>query len=125
MSTSQLHTKPSVLLVIRLCAFCVPTICIAYTGWVCPAALNGVFKTGRCLLLVSHSRICPEYVPPNTKLALKGEKHTDSTSDCEWNTNSGRSSRCRFQIATSPSGSLGPAGFLLYEATLSSGYYRE
>lgn len=68
MSTSHEQTVPSVLLVIRLCAFCVPTICIAYTGWVCPAADNGVFSTGKCFDRVSHSSICPEYVPPNTRL---------------------------------------------------------
>ena len=83
MSTSQLHTSPSVLLVIKLCAFCVPTICIAYTGCVCPAALKGVFSTGRCLLRVSHNNICPEYVPPKIRFALNGENATDSTSDWE------------------------------------------
>lgn len=36
--------------------------------------------------------------------------------------NSGRSSRCRFHTATIPSGSFRAAGFLLYEAMLSSGY---
>jgi hypothetical protein len=41
----------------------------------------------------------------------------------EWNTNSGRSSRCMFHTATMPSGSFRAAGFLLYDATLSSGYY--
>ena len=57
MSTNQLHTVPSVLLVIRLCAFCVPTMCMAYTGCVCPAADSGVFNTGRCFARVSHNNI--------------------------------------------------------------------
>jgi len=57
MSTNQLHTVPSVLLVIRLCAFCVPTMCIAYTGCVCPAADSGVFSTGKCFARVSHNNI--------------------------------------------------------------------
>ena len=83
MSTSQLHTVPSVLLVIRLWAFCVPTICIAYTGCVCPAADNGVLRTGKCLDRVSQSKICPEYVPPNIRLEWNGENVTDSTSDCD------------------------------------------
>jgi hypothetical protein len=121
MSTSQEHTVPSVELVMRLCAFCVPTICIAYTGCVCPAAESGVLSTGRCFARVSQSRIWPEYVPPKTRLAWNGEHATDSTSDCEWKTNSGRSSRCEFQTATIPSGSFSAAGFLLYEATVSSG----
>ena len=121
MSTSQLQIRPSVLLEIRLCAFCVPTICIAYTGCVWPAALRGVFNTGKCLLRVSHNKICPEYVPPNTRLALKGEKATERTSDCEWKTNSGLSNRCKLHTATKPSGSLRAAGFLLYEATVKSG----
>ena len=81
MSTSQLHTMPSVLLVIRLCAFWVPTICIAYTGCVCPAAERGVFRTGRCLERVSHSRIWPEYVPPKIRFEWKGENVTERTSD--------------------------------------------
>lgn len=82
MSTNQLQTVPSVLLVIKLCAFCVPTICIAYTGCVCPAADNGVLRTGRCFERVSHRRICPEYVPPNRRFEWKGENVTESTSDC-------------------------------------------
>lgn len=81
MSTSQLHTMPSVLLVIRLCAFCVPTICMAYTGCVCPAADSGVLSTGRCFDRVSHRRICPEYVPPNIKFEWNGENVTERTSD--------------------------------------------
>jgi hypothetical protein len=39
----------------------------------------------------------------------------------EWKMNSGRSSRWRFQTATIPSGSFGADGFLLYDATASSG----
>lgn len=84
MSTSQLHTVPSVLLVIKLCAFWVPTICIAYTGCVCPAAERGVLSTGRCFDRVSQSRICPEYVPPNTKFEWNGENVTERTSDLIW-----------------------------------------
>jgi hypothetical protein len=42
-----------------------------------------------------------------------------------WKTNSGRSRRWRFQTATIPSGSLGAPGFLLYEATTSSGNWRQ
>lgn len=140
MSTSQLHTMPSVLLVIRLCAFCVPTICMAYTGCVCPAADSGVLSTGKCFDRVSHRRICPEYVPPNIKFEWNGENVTERTSDwmqlhgyklhgpktmartCEWNTNSGRSSKWRFHTATMPSGSFSAAGFLLYDAQQSSGY---
>lgn len=45
-------------------------------------------------------------------------------STCEWKTNSGRSVRCIFHTATMPSGSLIAAGFLLYDAAFSSGYFR-
>ena len=81
MSASQLHTSPSVLLEMRLLAFCVPTIFIAYIGYVCPAADSGVFNTGRCFARVSHSRTCPEYDPPKMRVGWKGEKVTESTSD--------------------------------------------
>ena len=81
MSTSQLQTVPTVLLVMRLCAFCVPTICIAYTGCVCPAADSGVLSTGKCFERVSQRRICPEYVPPKMRLEWKGEKVVERTSD--------------------------------------------
>lgn len=40
----------------------------------------------------------------------------------EWKINSGRSSKCIFHTATSPSGSLMASGFLLNAAALSSGY---
>lgn len=60
MSASQLQTSPSVLLVIRLFAFCVPTIFMPYIGYVWPAAERGVFRTGKCLARVSHRSTWPE-----------------------------------------------------------------
>lgn len=64
MSVSQLQTRPSVLLDTRLFAFCVPTIFMAYIGYVCPAEDNGVLSTGRCFARVSHKSTWPEYEPP-------------------------------------------------------------
>ncbi|KAJ1936432.1 hypothetical protein FBU59_005054, partial [Linderina macrospora] len=120
MSSCHEHTSPSVLALISWWALVVPTTFRAYTGCVCPPDVSGVLSTGCDLARVSHSRICPEYAPPTIMFGLKSEKVTFSTSDGAWNTNSGRSFKCVFQIATTPSGSLGAIGFLLYAAATSS-----
>lgn len=49
---------------------------------VCAAADSGVLWTGvRLLLLLSHKTICPEYVPPTTRLGWNLANPTDITSD--------------------------------------------
>lgn len=49
---------------------------------VCAAADKGVLWTGvRLLLLLSHRTICPEYVPPTTRLGWNFAKPADITSD--------------------------------------------
>lgn len=43
--------------------------CVVQCITVCAAADRGVLCTGvRLLLLLSHNTICPEYVPPTTRL---------------------------------------------------------
>lgn len=50
---------------------------------VCAAADRGVLWTGvRLLLLLSHRTICPEYVPPTTRLGWNLANPADITSDC-------------------------------------------
>lgn len=46
----------------------------------------------------------------------QGTVHT-----CAWKMNSGRSCRCMFHTFTRPSGSCGAEGFLVYDASTSSG----
>lgn len=49
---------------------------------VCAAADRGVLWTGvRLLLLLSHRTICPEYVPPTTRLGWNLANPADITSD--------------------------------------------
>ena len=51
---------------------------------VCAAADRGVLCTGvLLLLLLSHSTICPEYVPPTTTLGWNLAKAADITADCQ------------------------------------------
>jgi hypothetical protein len=59
-SIDQVHNTPSVLQLMILLAFCVPTISRLYIGWVCPSPVRGVFWTGLGeLFLVSQSKTCP------------------------------------------------------------------
>ena len=49
---------------------------------VCAAADSGVLCTGvRLLLRLSHNTICPEYVPPTTRLGWNLAKQDDITAD--------------------------------------------
>lgn len=51
---------------------------------VCAAADRGVLCTGvLLLLLLSHSTICPEYVPPTTTLGWNLANAADITADCQ------------------------------------------
>lgn len=111
MSRLQEHILPSVEMLIRLLAFWVPTTFTQYTGCckenekcyssavlksstsplcqlsggtVCAAADRGVLCTGvLLLLLLSHSTICPEYVPPTTTLGWNLANAADITADCQ------------------------------------------
>lgn len=68
--------------------FCYDKIKWESTLWVvyctvCAAADRGVLCTGvLLLLLLSHSTICPEYVPPTTTLGWNLANAADITADC-------------------------------------------
>lgn len=112
MSRLQEHILPSVEMLMRLLAFWVPTTFTQYTGCckeddgdillfcciktkqkltvavvyctVCAAADRGVLCTGvLLLLLLSHSTICPEYVPPTTTFGWNLANAADITADCQ------------------------------------------
>lgn len=56
------------------------TLCLT----VCAAAESGVLWTGVLLWLrLSQRTICPEYVPPTSRLGWKRAKPTDTTGDLE------------------------------------------
>ena len=60
MSKLQLHILPSVEMLMRLWAFCVPTTLALYTGCVWALALSGLRWTGvRLLWRLSHRTIWP------------------------------------------------------------------
>lgn len=110
MSRLQEQILPSVEMLMRLWAFWVPTTLTQYTGcceekrgrhftlllyWheisahrvvqrtVCAAADRGVLCIGvLLLLLLSHSTIWPEYVPPTTTLGWNLANAADITADC-------------------------------------------
>jgi len=64
----------------KVCAFCVQQLHPIHRVRV-SRRTQWCLEHGRCLLRVSQRTICPEYVPPKTRFALKGEKATERTSD--------------------------------------------
>lgn len=107
LSRVQEHNLPSLLILIRLWAFCEPTTCMQCMGWVWDAADREDRWTGvRLLLRLSHMTIWPEYVPAITRLGWKLAKQQEVTQLEQLKMYSGvLDLNLEFQTRATPSGS--------------------